>query len=157
MLDKNRIATMTKLAIMEEHEGMEMMKVIRYRRVDYVLTEIFRGAIAGTVVFLLGLVLWFLYMWDDLNEFIVGLDLLALVWDIVLRYAIFMAAYLVICVIVALRRYKKRMGQRYEYLSDLKALKYYYDYGHRPKDPQKEKDKDSDGSRRSRRRRQEET
>ncbi len=122
---------MTKLAVMEKREGREMMKVISYKKVDYVLTEIFKGALAGTVAYLLILVLWFFYMWDGLNDFIVGLDVVQLIEDIVFRYIIFMAAYLVIVAIVAFRRHSKRMNQRYEYLSNLKVLRYSYSYGHK--------------------------
>ncbi len=150
MIDEKKVATMTKLAIMENREGADMVKTISYRKIDFVLTEIFRGAIAGTVCFLIGLVLWFFYLWDDLNDFIVGLDIMQLIGNIVLRYIIFMAAYLVICAIVAFRRHTRRMEQRYEYLSYLKELQYCYEYGREPRSKVPH-DFDEDGGRHKRR------
>ncbi len=145
MIDKKRVITMTKLAITEKREGREMMKVISYKKIDYVLTEIFKGALAGTVAFLLILVMWFFYMWDGLNDFIVGLDVVQLITDIVSRYIIFMAAYLVVVAIVAFRRHSKRMNQRYDYLSNLKVLRYAYSYGNKAEKGDEEKDDEDSG------------
>ncbi len=150
MIDKKKVATMTKLAIMENREGRDMIKTVSYRKVDFVLTEIFRGALAGTVCFIMGLILWFFYLWDDLNDFIVGLDFVQLLKDIGIVFIIFMGAYLVICAIVAFRRHTKRMEQRYEYLSYLKELQYGYGYGQMPEDGEPN-DSDSGSRKRDRR------
>ncbi len=148
MIDEQKIAFMAKLAIMENKEGMDLMRVISHRKIDYVLTEIFRGAIAGTSCYVMMLVLWFCYIWDGLNDFVVGLDLVQLLIDIAFRYIIFIAIYLVICAVVALRRYKKRMDQRYDYLSCLKELKYTYYYDRKPVAEDSETDKGKKGGKR---------
>ncbi len=126
MIDQRKVATMTKLAIMENREGKEMIRLCSHRKVDYVLTEVFKGFIAGTVTYALGLVLWFCYLWEDLNDFVASLDVGGLLWNIGLRYIIFMALYILVCVIIAYRRHTKRMGQRYVYLSYLKDLRNIY-------------------------------
>ncbi|MCC8141504.1 MAG: hypothetical protein LIO56_03075 [Lachnospiraceae bacterium] len=131
MLDPNKIRTMTKLAIMEEEEGTEMMKRISHRKIDYVFTGVFKGFVAGSVCFIIAMLLWFFYLWDDLNDFIVNLDFMQLMKDIGFRYLIFIAIYVAICAIVAFRTHTKGMQQRYIYLSYLKRLKSSYDQDRR--------------------------
>ncbi len=127
MVDPEKVGQMTKLALMEKKQGEEMMKRISYRKIDYVLTGVFRGFVAGTVCYLLGLILWFCYIWEDLNAFVEGLDMIALIRRIIIYYIIVIAIYMVICVVIALRRYAKGMAFRYEYLNALKDLKHTYD------------------------------
>ncbi len=127
MVDPKKVSQMTKLAIMEKRQGEEMMRRISYRKIDYVLTAVFRGFVAGTVCYLVGLILWFCYIWEDLNEFVMGLDVMGLIERLVIYYIIILAVYLAICVLIAFRRHSKSMALRYEYLTALKDLKHTYD------------------------------
>ncbi len=133
MIDQERVATMTKLAIMGKREGDNLVKLNSYRKYDYMLTQIFRGFVAGTVCYLLGLILWFCYLWDSLNDFVVNLDLLGLLTDIAVGYLIFMAIYLVICGFIGLRMHSRCRELRYQYTSYLRILKKSYDTERRAK------------------------
>ncbi len=127
MVDPKKVRQMTKLAIMEKRQGTEMVRPISYRRIDYIFTAVFRGFIAGSVCYILGLVLWFCYIWEDLNEFMMGLDMMGLFRQLIIYYIIILAIYLGVCVLIAFRRYAKSMAFRTEYLNALKELKHSYD------------------------------
>ncbi len=126
MIDQNKVATMTKIAILENRTGREMIKRISHRKIDYVFTEVFKGFVSGTVCYLLGLLLWFFYEWNSLNDLVAEGDIVQLLIDIGIRYVIFIAIYILICVFVAFRCHSMSMRQRYQYLSYLKTLKNYY-------------------------------
>ncbi len=127
MVDPKKVSQMTKLAIMEKRQGEEMTKRISYRRIDYIFTAVFRGFVAGSVCYILGLVLWFCYIWEDLNGFVMSVDVMGLFRQLIVYYIIIIAIYVGICVLIAFRRYAKSMAFRYEYLNALKELKHSYD------------------------------
>ncbi len=125
-MDPERIKIMTKLAIMEQREGEEMMKICSYRRLDYMLTEMFRAFVAGSVCYILVLVLWFCYLWDTLNAFTADLDYLQFFRNIGKYYLISVLIYMGICALVAFFRHRKGMALRKTYRNYLKRLRASY-------------------------------
>ncbi len=126
MIVPERVSAMTKLAIMQEENGEEMTKLISYRRVDYMLTEGFRAFVAGSVCYIVGLILYFCYLWDDLNAFVADLDYMGFFWNLVLYYIVFVVIYITVCVLVAFWRHLQSQRLRYEYLTYLRTIRISY-------------------------------
>ncbi len=107
MISKERVRHMTKLAVFEEREGKEYRKMTQYFRRDYVGLEMLKSFLAGTVLFLAVLGVWAVCEMDFLMENINEMDLIAFGTDILIKYLIFIAVYLLITYIVYNMRYTK--------------------------------------------------
>ena len=58
MLNKKKIRTMSKIAVMEKHHGEELQKAREYYRSDYVAVQLLKNACYLTVAYMIGLLLW---------------------------------------------------------------------------------------------------
>ncbi len=126
MIDQERVAIMTKLAITEQREGRELMRLCSYKRLDYILTEVFRAFVAGTVCYVLAMVLWFCYLWDNLNAFTAGLDYLQFFRSIGVYYLVALFIYMGLCALVAYFRHRQSAARRKRYLNLLRRLRVFY-------------------------------
>ena len=57
MLNKKKIRTMSKIAVMEKHHGEELQKAREYYRSDYVAVQLLKNACYLTVAYMIGLLL----------------------------------------------------------------------------------------------------
>ena len=126
MIEQNRVRQMARMAMMESEIGENVIQVCSYQRIDYVIMQILKGFVLGTVCFVALLLLWLAYLWDDLNAYFANADFSGFFEAVFLRYIVFMAVYLVICGIVAAVRYKKCWKQRTLYLKYLKRIQCSY-------------------------------
>ncbi|MCC8082341.1 MAG: hypothetical protein LIO80_10125 [Lachnospiraceae bacterium] len=122
MIDQYRVRQMSRLAMMESQVGKNVIKVCSYRRSDYVIMQVIKGFFLGTVCFAAAMVLVFCFLWDDLNAFFADAQYMDFLRKVLIGYAVFMAIYLVICALVAVRRYHKYGKIRRLYLKYLKSL-----------------------------------
>ncbi len=122
MIDQYRVRQMSRLAMIESQAGKNVIKVCSYRKSDYVIMQVIRGFFLGTVCFAAVLVLIFCFLWDDLNAFFADAQYMEFLRKVLIGYAVFMAAYLVLCALIAMRRYRKYEKIRRQYLKYLKAV-----------------------------------
>lgn len=122
MLNQDRVRQMSRLAMMETQEGQEALFICSSRRPDYIILQIVKGIVAGTICFGILLVLWVFLMWDDLNAYFADAQYEAFLFDTLKGYAVFMAVYLLMCGVLAAVRYKRARVIRTKYMKGLNAL-----------------------------------
>ena len=120
MLSKDRIRTMTRLAIYEEGQGIKDDRVNGYFENDYVFSHVVGSFVSGTVAFMLLVMLYCAYHYDTLllqmYENALG-DLITLA---VTLYAAFMVFFLAVTFFVYHYRYSamKERLRRYRHRLD---------------------------------------
>ena len=122
MVNQDRVRQMSRLAMMETREGQEALLICSSRRPDYIILQIVKGVVAGTICFGILLVLWVFLMWDDLNAYFADAQYEAFLFDTLKGYAVFMGVYLFLCGFVAAMRYKRARVIRAKYIKGLNAL-----------------------------------
>lgn len=122
MLSKDKIILMTALAVYENREGKDDLSINGYFRGDYMGFEVLKGAIYGTIAFGLCFALYMLY---DLETFMVEfykMDVVSFAQEVLRKYIIFIAIYMVISFFVALYKYKKAKKHIENYKLALRTL-----------------------------------
>lgn len=122
MIDQERVREMSKLSMLESGIGEKELKISTYRKGDYVVLQIVKGFFAGTLCFAALFLLWFFSKWDTLNQYFVDADFEGFIGAVLIRYGIFIAAYLVLCGIVAVNKYRKCRKRKEQYLRYLHRL-----------------------------------
>ncbi len=107
MISKERVRHMTKLAAFEEREGKEYRKMTQYFRRDYVGLELLKSFLSGTISFAIVIGIWAVCEMDFLMDNINEIDLISFGTEILIKYLIFMAVYLLITYIVYNMRYTR--------------------------------------------------
>ena len=126
MVNQDRVRQMSRLAMLETQEGQEALSICSSRKPDYVILQIVKGVVAGTICFGILLVLWVLLMWDDLNTYFADAQFEIFLFDTLKGYAVFMGVYLFLCGLVAAMRYKRARVIRTKYIKGLNALNQSY-------------------------------
>ena len=119
MINQDRVREMNKMAILESGVGEKELKISTYRRADFVILQLVKGFVAGTVCFAAIVMLWLCSKWDDLNQYFANVDDMQ---QTAIFYIIFMAGYLVLCALVAIYQHKKCRERRDQYLRYLHRL-----------------------------------
>ena len=122
MLNGDRIRLMTEMAIYEKREGRTDEQVDAYFKSDYLSAELLKSFPAATIVFLMLIGVYCLYHFEELMLTIYSLDLKLLIRQILTRYFLFLAVFLVITLIVYVRRYNHTRRNLREYYRNLKEL-----------------------------------
>ena len=122
MINQDRVREMNKMAILESGAGEKELKISTYRRADFVILQLVKGFVAGTVCFAAIVMLWLCSIWDDLNQYFANVDYMQLLKQTAIFYIIFMAGYLVLCALVAVYQHKKCRERRDQYLRYLHRL-----------------------------------
>lgn len=122
MINQDRVRQMSRLAMLESDIGKNAIKVCSYRKADYVIMQIIKGFIAGTICFAALFLLWICFRWDDLNLFFSDAQFEDFFVQVLKGYGVFLAAYLVICGFVAVKIYNKCRKQKSLYLKYLNGL-----------------------------------
>lgn len=126
MLNNRKIRLMTKLAIYEEGEGKEDIKLAKYYKSDYTRLQVLKTAIAVTVAFLCLVALGIIYKMEyilnnalDINYALLGRRILGL-------YLGVMAVYLVLAALGYSMQYKKSRKKLAKYFRMLRKLNHMY-------------------------------
>ena len=110
MIDEERVKQMTKMAIYEEGEGKQYVPMTQYFR---------------TFAFALFVVIYLSCEMENLMENINSIDLVGFVTGILVKYGIFMAAYLLVTYVVYNVRYsvgRKHVKQFYTYVKKVNKI-----------------------------------
>lgn len=122
MLNEDRIKLMTKLAIYEEKEGKEHIKVGSYYKNDYLSIHLIWTGITTTIAYALIVLLWVGYKIEYFMENIHKMNLPALGRGILLGYILFLIAFLVIAYFIYSRRYQRAKRSLKKYNNQLRTL-----------------------------------
>lgn len=125
-MNPDKITLMTGIASYEKAEENGDLTVNSYFRGSYISKEVLKGAIFGTVGFA---VIFLMYILYDLETFMVDfykMDIVSFAKDVLNRYILFVAIYVVICYFVALYRYSKAKRRVKNYHEALKMLYSFY-------------------------------
>lgn len=122
MINNQKVRIMTKLAIFENKEGKDSIKLSQYYKRDYVRLQVLRGAICITIGYLLILGLIGLYQSEYLIAEAVKLDYRTIGTYIVGIYGMIMVVYIFAATIGYGIRYSSSRKKLQKYSRGLKAL-----------------------------------
>ncbi len=113
---------MTRMAAYEEREGKKDISISGYFRGDYISFQLLKSAIYATVGFALAVAMYVLYNIEMFLEEFYKMDILEFLKDILSKYCLVMAIYLVISYFVYSYRYHKAKRHVRQYNQLLRAL-----------------------------------
>ena len=127
MVNEERLHHMIKMAIFDTNQGKECKPMTQYARKDYVSLPLrgIRGS--GTIGFALILVTWGIYSMNQLMENLNAMDIQELLTSVLVKYIVFMIAYMAITYFVYNRRYTKGRREVKKYYGNLKKLNQLYE------------------------------
>jgi len=122
MLNEEKVALMTKMAIYEKNEGKSDFKISKYYRSDYVGLNMINSAIIITLMYLAVLAaIVFVNIEKVLSE-LMDMDLLAIGRTAVLWYLVILAVYLVLAFIVYSVKYRRARNKIKSFDNNLRKL-----------------------------------
>lgn len=122
MIDQERVREMTKLAAMEKNEGRKYQNMVRYYRSDYLIRQLLKSFVAGTLAFALIVGLWIACNLDAVMSDLNNLDFDKMLSPLLSRYFVFIIIYLVLVDIYASVRYAAGQDSLRRYERHLKRL-----------------------------------
>lgn len=126
MISSQRVKMMTDMQILLDEEGEEIRPMMEYYRVDYVAKQILLSILSGTAIFV---IVCFLIFTEDIGAFLLTIDLENLaksVSPLLIRYAVFMAIYLAVTLVVYSLKYGRGRRKVKKYYNQLLALEKQY-------------------------------
>ena len=122
MLNQERIRLMTRMAAYEEREGKKDIAISGYFRGDYISFQLLKSAIYATVGFALAVAMYVFYNMETFIEDFYKMDILEFLKDILSKYCLVLAIYLVISYFVYSYRYYRARRHVKQYNQLLRAL-----------------------------------
>ena len=113
---------MTRMAAYEEHEGKKDIAISGYFRGDYISFQLLKSAIYATVGFALAVAMYVLYNMETFLEDFYKMDIVEFLKDILSKYCLVIAIYLVISYFVYSYRYHKAKKHVKQYNQLLRTL-----------------------------------
>lgn len=105
MINRDKVAVMTKMAAYEAGDGRKNMAVCSYFRGDYVGFQMLKSWIAVTIAFCILVAVYLVYQMDSLMTDFYNIDLLELGKKFGTAYLALCAVYLAAAFIIGQRRY----------------------------------------------------
>jgi hypothetical protein len=130
MINEERVILMTHMASYEAGEGKRNVKIGNYFRSDYVISQVLKSVISGTIAFAVLLALYILYDFETFMQDLYKIDLVSLAKNILSCYGIALAVYAVLTYAVCTYRYAKAKKSLKNYYHNLKKLNSLYE-GHK--------------------------
>ena len=127
MINEDKVILMTKLAAFEQHEKKKNTAIGNYFRSDYMGLQMMKSVIYGTIAYLLIFGLYVLYDLEVFMQDIYKMDVLAFGKQVLIRYVIFVCAYVLVTYLVHSFRYKHARKNLRVYYNNLKKLRAMYD------------------------------
>lgn len=126
MLNEKKIRLMTKLAIFEENEGKEAIKLDQYYRIDYIRYQVLKTMLCVTLGYLIVLASIMIYHSEYILDKITAIDYKSIGIYIVLVYLFILIFYSFITGIVSYFGYEKAKKKMKKYKKNLKSLRLFY-------------------------------
>lgn len=126
MVNKEKVALMTRLALYEQGEGKTGLPMSKYYHSDYMALRLINSVIVTTLVYIMAVALIVLVNVEQFLEEVVTMDLQALGKNILIAYVVVLVINIVITYAIGNYRFKKHRKGLNEYNGNLKKL-YYID------------------------------
>ena len=110
------------MAAYEQHEGKKDISISGYFRGDYISFQLLKSAIYATVGFALAVAMYVLYNAETFLEDFYKMDILEFLKDVLSKYCLVLAIYLVISYFVYSYRYHRAKRHVKQYNQLLRAL-----------------------------------
>lgn len=122
MINQEKVALMTKLAIYEENEGKKNIPMGKYYKEDYVSLHMVNTVIIATISYILIIGAIAFSNLEKLMAEIANMDFIKVGRDVAIGYVVLLLAYLVISYIVYTVKFKSVRKSLNEYDGNLKKL-----------------------------------
>ena len=122
MINQERVREMTRMSMLEAGIGEKELNISVYRKADYVILQLIKGFIAGTICFAAFFLLWIFWKWDNLNYYFADADFEGFALKVLIRYGIFIVLYMILSGVAAAKRHKDCKQREYQYLRYLHRL-----------------------------------
>ncbi len=125
MLNNRKVRLMTRLAVYEQSEGREDVRLSKYFRSDYVRLQTLKTAVAVTVGYLFVLLILVVYHSEYLIQNAVVLDYRGILLRYVGIYIILLAVYIALSTIGYMIKYRtsrKKLSKYFRMLRRLRSL-----------------------------------
>lgn len=132
MLNNEKIKLMTKLAVYEQKEGREDIKLSRYYKTDFIRFQILKSIVCVTISYVIVLGVLAFYNMEYLITNAVSMNYGALITYIVAIYVLLLAIYILGSILLYSIRFdqsRKRLGR---YFHNLKTLRQMYEKEEKP-------------------------
>lgn len=131
MINEEKVRLMAQLAAYEDHEGKKDFSIHEYFRGDYISFQLLKSAIYATVGFALAVAMYVLYSLEDFLEEFYRMDFVEFFKEILSKYWLVLAIYLVISYFVYAYRYSRAKRHVRSYRKKLRTLQQMYNIGRR--------------------------
>ena len=122
MLNEDKIALMTKMAIYEQGEGKKSLPMSKYYRSDYISLRIINTAVVTTIAFFLVIAMAVLVNVEKLLDELVSMDLMKIGKNMLIAYIVVIVFQVVMTYFVYSYRFKKYRKGLNKYNGNLKKL-----------------------------------
>lgn len=125
MLNNNRIRLMTKLALYENKEGKEDIRLSKYYKTDYVRYQIIKSILCATLGYALILVLIILYKSEYIIKYAVTLDYKTIGTNVLGIYIMIVAVYglgSAVAYSILYDKSRKKLGKYFKLLKRLNKI-----------------------------------
>ena len=141
MVNEERLSHMIKMAEFDTANGKKCMPMIQYTRKDYVAMQLLKSFVAGTIAYGVIMGLWALCSMEELFHTINSMDLKDFLISMLLKYIIFLVAYLAVTYVVYHHKYTVGRKKVKQYYASLKRVEQMYEREERLKMPQERQKK----------------
>ena len=125
-MDERRIQKMTHLAMFEETDGREDIKISKYFLNDYIGIGLLKNFFLITIAYFLLLGILFVYNFEYLALIFADMDFLPLIIGVLIFYGIILGIYSVVIYVKRRLRYEKAARHMRKYYAKLKEFYKYY-------------------------------
>lgn len=126
MLNNRKVRLMTRLAMYEQTEGKEDVRISKYFRTDYVRLNVLKTTVAITLGYLLILLLLVVYHSEYLIREAVTLDYRGMITRYAGIYVIILTVYGAVCMIGYMIKYRASRKKLAKYFRMLRLLRSLY-------------------------------
>ena len=127
MLNTTRIRTMARMAIYEEHEGAEDMKVNEYFMPDYLISRAVGSFVAYTAAFILYAAAYWMYHFEDILTTVYSGSMNEVIAEFLRRYIRYLIPYLILTLVVYGVRYYSVSRKLTAYRNMIRSLEDSYE------------------------------
>lgn len=126
MINNRKVRLMTRLAMYEESEGKEDIRLGKYFRRDFVRLQLFKNIIAVTVGYLFLVLLFLGYKMEFIISEAVNLDYLAMGRKLLAIYLVILVVYVAGSLIFSMLYYNASRKKLAKYFRMLRLLRSFY-------------------------------
>lgn len=131
MLNQERVEEMIRLAIFDQREGEACKPMIQYFRRDYIVKELLKSFVTGTLAFAIMIGLGVMCQAEELVNSLNKVDFKGILTGFGMAYLIFMAVYFGVTYVIYYRRYsigRQNVKKYYVHLKKVNRLYHQEDH-----------------------------